>query len=41
MDPSMLVVLLVNVTAFVLTYAYLAGRRCRLLALETEVSRRP
>ena len=30
-----------NVTAFVLTYAYLAGRRYRLLALETEVAGRP
>jgi heme exporter protein C len=36
MDPSMLVVLLLNILAFLATYAYLAGRRCRLLTLEAE-----
>ena len=34
MDPAMLVVLLLNVLAFLATYAYLAGRRYRLLTLE-------
>jgi heme exporter protein C len=39
MDPSMLAVLLLNVAAFLVTYAYLAGRRYRLLTLETQVPR--
>jgi heme exporter protein C len=40
MDRAMLLALLVNVGAFVLAYAYLAGRRCRLLALQADVRRR-
>jgi len=38
MDPAMLVVLLLNVLAFLATYAYLAGRRYRLLTLEASAS---
>jgi heme exporter protein C len=40
MDAPMVAALLVNVLAFLCTYAYLAGRRCRLLALEAEARAR-
>ncbi len=40
MDATMLVALLVNVAAFVCTFAYLASRRYRLLTLETEATSR-
>ena len=36
MDPTMLLALLVNLTAFLCTFAYLATRRYRLLRLEAE-----
>ncbi len=36
MDPAMLVALGLNILAFLSTYAYLAGRRYRLLTLEAE-----
>jgi heme exporter protein C len=37
MDPSMLWALVVNLAAFLLTFAYLAMRRYRLLTLRAEV----
>ena len=40
MNRTMLVTLLVNVAAFLCTFAYLAWRRYRLLALEAEAYRR-
>jgi hypothetical protein len=36
MDPAMLRALLVNVAAFLATFAYLAVRRYRLLSLRAE-----
>ena len=36
MDPAMLRALLVNVAAFLATFAYLAARRYRLLTLRAE-----
>ena len=40
MDATMLVALLVNLAAFVCTFAYLASRRYRLLTLEAEATSR-
>ncbi|MBI2467985.1 MAG: cytochrome c biogenesis protein CcsA, partial [Candidatus Rokubacteria bacterium] len=40
MDRAMFIALLVNVVAFLCTYAYLAARRYRLLTLEAEAASR-
>jgi heme exporter protein C len=40
MDGAMLAALAVNVAAFLCTFAFLASRRCRLLALEAEATSR-